>query len=131
MSRENVEVVRQGLAALEQLDVEAYLKLASPRIEIFSPMSPLEGPFVGHEGVREFFSEMESFVGDRKVQVDEVRAVEPRVLASFSATIRGRTSGAETRTQLAVVYDFEGGKILCVRAFLDRAEALEAVGLSE
>jgi hypothetical protein len=80
MSQENVEVVRRALAALDRRDVEAYLGVASPQIEL---------------------------------QVEEIRAVEGRVLAFF------------------VITTADGRKIRRAHIFADRTEALEAVGLSE
>ena len=55
MSQENVEVVRRALAALDSRDVEAYLEVASPQIELITPALPLQGPISGHEGIRDFF----------------------------------------------------------------------------
>jgi hypothetical protein len=48
MSQENVEVVRRALAALDRRDVEAYLEVASPQIELITPALPLQGPITGH-----------------------------------------------------------------------------------
>ncbi len=43
----------------------------------------------------------------------------------------GRASGIETSAESANVYDFIEGKITRIRIFLDRDEALKAVGLAE
>ena len=43
----------------------------------------------------------------------------------------GRASGIVTGAESANVYDFIDGKISRVRIFLDRDEALKAVGLAE
>jgi ketosteroid isomerase-like protein len=57
MSQDNVEVVRRALAALDRRDVEAYLEVASPQIELITFASPLQGqgPITGHEGIRDVF----------------------------------------------------------------------------
>jgi hypothetical protein len=52
-------------------------------------------------------------------------------LAFFVLTAVGRISEIETSVKLAGVYDLENGKIRRAEIFADRAEALEAVGLSE
>jgi ketosteroid isomerase-like protein len=131
MSQENVEVVRRALAALDRRDVEAYLEVASPQIELITPASPLQGPITGHEGIRDFFREMWSFSEASDFQVEEIRAVEGRVLALFVITATGRQSEVETSARVAGVYDLEHGKIRRAHIFADRTEALEAVGLSE
>ena len=131
MSQENVEIVRSALAALDRRDVEAYLELASPEIELITPASPLEGPTTGHDGIRRFFSELETYAKTSAFQVEEIRAVDNQVLAFFTLTALGRISGAETSVHVAGVYDVEDGKLRRARIYPDRVEALEAVGLSE
>jgi ketosteroid isomerase-like protein len=131
MSQENVEVVRRALAALDRRDVEAYLEVASPQIELITPALPLQGPITGHEGIRDFFREMRSLSEASEFQVEEIRAVEGRVLAFFVITATGRQSEVETSARWAGVYDLVHGKIRRAHIFADRTEALEAVGLSE
>jgi ketosteroid isomerase-like protein len=131
MSEENVEVVRQALAALDRRDVEAYLEVASPQIELINPASPLQGPITGHQGIRDFFRELWSFSEASEFQVEEIKAVEGRVLAFFVLTATGRQSEVQTSARLAGVYDLEHGKIRRAHIFADRTEALEAVGLSQ
>jgi ketosteroid isomerase-like protein len=46
-------------------------------------------------------------------------------------TATGRASGIPTETRTGNVYDLADGKIERIRIFADRAEALEAAGLSE
>jgi ketosteroid isomerase-like protein len=131
MSEENVEIVRTALTALDQRDVERYLSVASPEIELISPTSPLEGPSIGHDGIRVFFKEMETFAESSRFEVQEIRAVGPRVLAFFTVTGVGRTSGIEMSMDVAGLYSIEDGKIRRAHIFTDRQAALEAAGLSE
>ena len=44
---------------------------------------------------------------------------------------RGKASGVETETPLALVTEIRDGKTISIRAYLDREAALEAAGLSE
>jgi ketosteroid isomerase-like protein len=111
--------------------VEAYLAITSPEIELINPASPLEGPATGHDGIRRFFSELETYTETSAFRVEEINAVNDRVLAFFTLTTLGQISGAETAVRLAGVYDLEDGKLRRAQIFVDRAEALEAVGLSE
>jgi len=131
MSQENVEVVRRALAALDSRDLEAYLEVASPQIELITPASPLQGSIVGHEGIRTFFREMWSFSETSEFRVEEIRAVGERVLAFFVLTATSRQNAIETSSRVGGVYDLEHGKIRRAHIFADRAEALEALGLSE
>ena len=88
MSQENVEVVRRALTALDRRDVEEYLEVVSPQIELITFASPLQGqgPITGHEGIRDYFHELWSYSEASQLQVEEIRAVEERVLAFFVIT---------------------------------------------
>jgi len=130
MSEENVEVVRRALAALDRRDVEAYLEVASPQIELITPASPLQGMIIGHEGIRGFFRELWSYSEASEFRVEEIRAVEGRVLAFFVLAATG-PQGIQTSSRVAGVYDLEHGKIRRAHIFADRTAALEAVGISE
>jgi ketosteroid isomerase-like protein len=54
-----------------------------------------------------------------------------RVVAVQHAKGRARASGVHTDIRYAVVYTLRDGKIVCGREYINRNEALEAVGLWE
>jgi ketosteroid isomerase-like protein len=54
-----------------------------------------------------------------------------RVLVLWHETRRGKGSGAEVETRTAVIYRVRDGKVVEVQGYMNRAEALEAVGLRE
>ncbi len=124
MSHEHVELVRTALTALDHRDVEAYLRVASPQIELVNPASEIEGAFVGHDGIRRFFSELDAWA-DTSFQIEDIAAVGERVLASFILSAHGPMSGMPTSTKLAGVYEFEDGRIRRVGIFTDRSHASE------
>ena len=70
--------------------------------------------------MRRFLRDLWSFSEASRFQVEEIRAVGGRVLAFFVLTTRGRKSEVETSVEVRRAH-----------IFVDRAEALEAVGLSE
>jgi ketosteroid isomerase-like protein len=53
------------------------------------------------------------------------------VVAAISINGRGRTSGVEISQRFFHVFEMREGRILRMREYLNRAEALEAAGLSE
>ena len=125
MSQEPVEVVRTALGALDQRDVDRYLSVASDEIELITPASALQGRIVGHEGIRRFFEEAETFAESSSVEIEEIRPVGARVVAFFTLKTRGRLSAAETSSKVAGVYLVEDGKIRSAHIFTDRDAALE------
>jgi ketosteroid isomerase-like protein len=68
---------------------------------------------------------------DLRVEPLEIRSNGDRVFAWVRFTGHGATSEVALQMELAHVATREGGKMLRLQEYFDRAEALEAVGLSE
>jgi ketosteroid isomerase-like protein len=131
MSQRKVEVVREALGALDRRDVGAYLEVASSQIELINPASqPPSGTAVQRD-TRDFFGALRSFSDASEVLVENIYEVRGRVLAFFVLTTTDRQSDVTAAARLAGVYDLENGKIRRARIFSDRAEAVEALRLSE
>lgn len=131
MSQENIDVVQQVIAALNDRDVDRYLALCSPDVELVSPVAAIEGSSSGPEGIRQFFAGLEETTNVFRLDVERLQAVdEDRVLAFVQLRFTSQ-GGVQLNQAIANVYDLAGGKLRRVRVFLDRAEALEAAGLAE
>ncbi len=66
------------------------------------------------------------------VEVEEItEASDDRVFVGTLGKARGRSSGVPTELRIWQVFWFADGKISRRKAFLRRADALEAAGLSE
>ena len=134
MSQENGEVVRRGVDAWNRGDVEAWLDVGHPDIELISALAAeVEGAetvYRGHAGLRRFWDEWHS-VWDVAIEISEIRDLGETVLALGRMRTRGNVSGIVLERQVAYVSRFKGGLIWKLRAYADHAEALEAVGLSE
>jgi len=62
---------------------------------------------------------------------EEFRDLGDRVLMLGRMAGRGLGSGVPVDAPIGMVFECRGGKISRIRSFLDRGEALRAVGLSE
>jgi ketosteroid isomerase-like protein len=132
MSLENVETVKQAVAAVNERDIDRYLPLCTDDIELLTPLGAIGGAYNGAEDIRRFFDDLEDTSPDFRLHLEHVEAIdEDRVLAFLHTSASGRTSGISTGVPTANVYDFLDGKIRRVRIFLDRDEAREAAGLRE
>src|SRR4051794_36592632 len=129
MSQENVEVVSQLIAALNERDVDRYLSLCTPEIEISSPTTPMEGPTRGPEGVREFFAGVEEATTTFRIEVERMQAVDADRVVVFGQLKMVSTGGVALERPTTNVYELVAGKLRRVQVYHDRAEALEAVGL--
>jgi ketosteroid isomerase-like protein len=135
MSRENVEAFKRGLEAGNRGDVDGLLDELHPEIEWHSALHALMGGqqtvFRGHAGVRRMLGDLNETFGEIHIEMSEFRDLGDGVVAIGCTRNRGKASGVVTETPLALVTEIRDGKTISIRAYLDREEALEAVGLSE
>jgi ketosteroid isomerase-like protein len=128
MSQENVETVRRAIAAINARDIDAYLVCCTENVELLLPMAGSD--YLGATGVKRFFADIDDIGPDFRIEVQRVQEIgDTTVLAFLRVGSTGRASGIVTAAESANVYDFIDGKMSRIRIFLDRADALKAVGL--
>jgi ketosteroid isomerase-like protein len=69
--------------------------------------------------------------GEIHIEISEIRDLGDGLVAIGRNRTRGKESGVETETPLALVTEVKNGKTISIRAFLDHKKALEAAGLSQ
>jgi hypothetical protein len=136
MSQENVEVVKRAIAAVNARDVNGYIACCTDDFQLRTPAAAIQGVYEGRDAIRRFFADVRDTAPDFGLDLLEAREIAPdQVLASLRLRGTGRASGitatADFRPETTNVYDLVDGKIKLVRVFLNRQEALEAVGLEE
>lgn len=132
MSHENVELFHRGNTAINRGDVEYAMRHSTEDVVFVVARSAVEGPFVGHEGVRKFFADTAENFELFQVRIDDVRDLgDDRVLGIGTIHIRGRGGGVETDIPMAGIATYRDGKLSRWEDFRDRRRALEAAGLSE
>jgi ketosteroid isomerase-like protein len=130
MAQENVETVERAIAAINARDIDAYLACCTENVELLLPMVGAE--YLGADGIRRYFNDIEDVGPDFWIEVERVQALgDSNVLAFLRFGATGRASGIVTGAESANVYDLIEGKLSRIRIFLDRDEALKAVGLEE
>jgi ketosteroid isomerase-like protein len=129
MSEENVEVVRRAFQYL------ASGRGGSEVLASFDPnvvMKPVEtGATYGVIAIRDNFERWQSTFDELEVTVEEIIDAGDRVVHSAHWRGRGRGSGVEVDARYSEVYTLRDGKIIRVDEYTERADALEAAGLSE
>ena len=135
MSRENVELVRRALDALNRVSASGDLtalvqwqrELADPAIE-YIPV--VEGMRIrGHEDLLDYWQRWFEPWSDIRWDIEEVIDAGEQVLAVLTIVARGEGSGMEITQRAFPVFDVRDGKIARVREYLTREDALEAAGL--
>jgi hypothetical protein len=132
VSAENVKIVERVVAAVNDRDVRGYLAHCTDDVQLRTPAfgAAAFGVYDGPVGITRFFADVEDAAPDFHVTIERLEPVgADRVLAFMHLAASGRTTGIETPMDSANVYEFVEGKIARTRVFLDRAEALKAVGL--
>ena len=133
MSEDNVELHRRSVEAFNSRDVEAYVALADPRIELHSVFAAVGGAsYHGHEGVRSWFRDLEDAWGDGvRYGVDAYYAVEERTLAFGELHGRGRQSGVEVALDGFQALTWRDGLAIHYKAYTDEQICLRDLGISK
>jgi ketosteroid isomerase-like protein len=134
MSRENVEIVRRCWAGLEENPPNVPLQFFDDEVELINPPEfPLRGPFHGHDGVRQWATEIWEVITDLHHEIEEViEAPDGETVVSVQRTQGSmRHTGLPSNVLWAAVWTFREGKVVRGQGYMRRDEALEAVGLSE
>ena len=121
MSQENVEAFKRGLEAGNRGDVETLLEVLDPEVEWHSALHALLGGeqtvFRGHDGVREMLRDLYEAFGEIHIEISEIRDLGDRLVAIGRTRTRGKESGAETETPLALVTEVKNGKTISIRGY--------------
>jgi ketosteroid isomerase-like protein len=132
MSAANVEVVRRAHKAFNRGGPEAALPYLDPEIEWHDvPDQPEATVHHGHEGFLRAFRVFLEPIADFTVTPKELRDLGDHVLVLARTDGRGVGSGAEFTQEVASLWALRAEKVVQVRFFRSRSEALGAAGLSE
>ena len=132
MSEENVEIVRRAVEAFEREGLEGSLRHYDPEIEWSTTGAWIEAAtYRGHEGVRRYFGHLDDEFDDLRFEVEELIEAGDQVILTVRAGGRGKASGAAVELTMHAVCSLRDGMIVRMRNYADKAEALEAAGLSE
>jgi ketosteroid isomerase-like protein len=135
MSQENVEVVRRVTDLMDAEGFEAalpvFLEAAHPDVEWREdPAWPGAATYRGTEQVRQVILDRMATL-DFDQQTEDLIGVDDKVVVLVRWVGRGKVSGAQGEISMAMVWTVREQAITRVEFFLDRARALEAVGLRE
>jgi ketosteroid isomerase-like protein len=129
MPSRNVELLQEGIAALNRGNVEAALAVLGEDVVLIPQRSATEGAYRGHSGVRSWFADTAETFEMFRWDIDELRDLGDRVLAIGKVHIRARGSGIETDITSAGIATFREGKMVRWEDFGDVERAAEAARL--
>ena len=111
----------------------AWLAMFDPDAEMVpAPEWPEREPIRGAEAIWDFYVEVTGTWAEGLGELGEViEAGADKIVANNRRDARGRTSGAGVEFSYWTVITYRNGKVVRMEWFADRAQALDAVGLSE
>ena len=131
MSPENLEIVLDGYARYNAGDRVPQLWFWHPDAEYHVARDdPDSAVHRGIEAIRQQFASWEEAYPDLRVEVLDARANGDQVFLWVRFVGHGAISGIPLEMELAHLYTMRDGKAAKVVEYMDRDEALAAVGLS-
>lgn len=133
MPRENVELVKVLMDAVDRRDIDAFAGVTTSDFEWFPVFAArVEGDvYRGREGIEAFLGEIDETWEEFRPVPEEYRDLGDRVLGLGRLKTRGRGSGVPIDAPWGGIYDVRDGRIARIRTYLDHGEALRAAGLAE
>jgi ketosteroid isomerase-like protein len=129
MSQENVELVRRGIESVEtfwaMLDEYVVWDLRG------LPLLDLDPVYIGRDAVVAASRRYWGTWADYRIEAETLIDAGASVVVLLRERGRGKGSGAPIDERLAQVWTFLRGQIIRWESFGTKAQALEAVGLSE
>jgi ketosteroid isomerase-like protein len=130
MRRENVETATVQLwFAAFPVDADAFRETLHPDVEWF-PFEDNHSPSHGVDGAMRVRSHWLESWEDQDIELEDFTAQDGNVVVTCHVTARGRGSGVEVDTRLHFHFRLRDDKIVHIYEHLDRAEALEAAGIT-
>ena len=132
MSQENVELVRCRFDAFNRGDLAAMIELTDPAAVWWDRA---DDPYAGapHRGRDACMRHLQELLQDAELQAEPQEFIDAgdRVVVGVRLVGHGRSSGVPFEEFEFHVFTLRMGKVTETHEYRDRAEALEAVGLSE
>jgi len=132
VGQEDLDRLRRGWEAAPE-DPEPFFAMFHENVEWDMTNGPFPEPekVYGPEAVRQFFETWTDAFDDWGYEPEEIIEADPHAVVHMRQWGRGKESGVPVEGHVFQVWTFEDGKVVRFRAFTNRAEALEAAGVSE
>ena len=132
MSQENVERTRLVYRRLHEGGFTAIADLIDPRFAMDAPQGVESSQAHDKEGLRDWFRKMDEIWEELRFDPKEITDLDDdRVLVVAHTSGRARGTGIQISQDLTHVWTLAEGKAIRLNTYSTRAEALEALELSE
>jgi ketosteroid isomerase-like protein len=125
----DVEVVQAVFAAFADRDFERLLELVDPELEFTAMTSDLAGragPYRGHEGMRQYFRDVDAVWDDLRLTPREYRVVGDSVLVTGRVSARSASRIVDGST--GWIWRVRDGRVVYGRVYPSAQDAEAAAG---
>jgi ketosteroid isomerase-like protein len=131
MSQENVELTRRAFEAFKDRDLDGLLAMLADDVEAFPILAGMEGGYVGHDGIRRWWTGLLGTFPDFRAEIVELLDLGDSTFAVLR--FRGHGVGSDTPVDATgwQVSRFRHGECIGWHVYTSEREALEAVGLAD
>jgi uncharacterized protein len=124
------ETLRKAYAALNRNDISAMVKEFDPEIEWIEPAEfPGGGTHRGHAVVKAHLSRARESWAEGSCEPERFIVAGDRIIVFDYVRVRLKHETEWREGRLASVYTFRNGKVIQVRVFAERQQALEWAGV--
>lgn len=130
MSAQDVERLRLALGSADWMDAVIQCSapdVAAERVGFSAP----DAFYRGHEGLRDWFHDLHEVYADFRLEPQQYFDLGEQTLVFSVQQGRGRYSGAAVSMPIAQTFRWSGGKIVQVRTYGRRDDALRDLGIAE
>ena len=133
MSQENVEQQYRAADAFSRRDLDAFLAICHPDIELVSRHLALDGSghLRGHAAVRRWWETLVDVYPDFTSEIEEVRDLGDVTIARQHFRGQGTESGTQMEQAAWQVTKWRDNQAVWWQSFSTEADALEAAGEAE
>jgi ketosteroid isomerase-like protein len=134
MSQKNVELVRRFEDSWTRRDLDAALECVHTDFEFdwSESMSPFVGTYVGHQGLARFWTDLlEAWENFSPTMMEVIECGPDQLITLDVVRARGKESGIDMEARGAMLWTLREGRIVRVKMFQTKADALEALRRSE
>jgi len=134
MSREQEELVRRGIRAVNEGDIETIVAMTGPdaEYEMIGGFADIVGQTVlrGPAGVRRFYTDWFATFTTTHVEPTAILPAADGLLVLSDVEVTAEGSDAPVKLAIGQIYSFKDGCIHRVASYYDPQEALAAAGVS-
>jgi ketosteroid isomerase-like protein len=133
VSDDNLQIVRAFTEAFNAGDIDACISYCHRDVEFHSILGTVGGiVYRGHDDLRTWHRDVQdAWGGQIRSELEMLFDLGEYALVFLEIHARGRQSGAEVSRPAAVVTRFRESRLVYYRAYVERKDALNYLGVSE